>query len=182
MLVYASIRQSIIAEASNDSICQRSTLPATREFKTLNSTVFWKLGFRKKWIRIGPRSYKFRTVVLSSEYVFFVGREKSACGSWEDLPKPDTCQRMSKNIKHAFLDERQSPAAAGKTSPNILHVTSQNPKDAFFDPQKPPAAAGQTSPSLIYVIKPVFPCIYNSVGLYVLRIWILMAPGNKNNS
>ena len=66
----------------------RGTLPATREFKTQNLTVSWKLGVRRIRIRIGRRSYKFRIVVLPAEYVT-LAKKKRACGSLEELTKFD---------------------------------------------------------------------------------------------
>ena len=111
-------RSSLRRQYTRMSRDLHDTLPATREFETHNSTASWKLGVRRIWIRMGPRSYKFRIVVLPAEYVIFA-ENKSACGSWDDLPKPDICQKISDT---PFWPKTITSAAAGKTSPNLLHV------------------------------------------------------------
>ena len=67
---------------------------------------------------MGPRSYKFRIVVLPAECVIF-GENKSACGNLEELTKPDICQTISETL---LGPKKKAPAAAGKTFPSLIYV------------------------------------------------------------
>ena len=177
-----------------------NTLPATPNFETQISMVSWQLGVRRFRFRMGPRSYKFRIVVLPEKYIVFGGKQrlrqlgrahqawymsnnlrnvvlaekKSACGSWEDHPKSDMCQKIADTPfrpKKKRLRQPRRPSQAWYMSKNLRH--------AFSAEKKAPAAARKTSPSLTRVTKLVFKRICNSVGWYVLRIRIRMAPGKK---
>ena len=44
---------------------------------------------------------------------------KSACGSREDLNRADTCHKF---LEPAFFREKKAPAAAWKTTTELIHV------------------------------------------------------------
>ena len=98
-----------------------------------------------------------------------------ACGSLEDFTKPNTCTKS----RECHFVEKKAPAAAGKTSPSLIHVMKfqerhfcrkkgacgsredftkpnayyKTPGALFSPERKAPAAAGKNSPSLMHIIK-----------------------------
>ena len=121
---------------------------------------------------MGPRSYKFRTVVLLAEYDSFASQRAPAAAG-------KTSSGLIYVIKSLERDFCKKSACGNREDLTRLDIYHKIAGTSFFPKRKAPAAAGKTPPSLTHVTKPVFLRISNSVGLYVLRIQIRMAPSNK---
>ena len=111
-----------------------STLPATRGFETHNLTVSWKLGefeFERvpevislelwccrqstSFLQKAPAAAWKRSpslIYVKQSQKRFWGRKKSACGSREDLTKPDICQQISETPFWPKKQRLQQPGSA----------------------------------------------------------------------
>ena len=115
------------------------------------------------------------THVIKSQECHFC-RKRGTCGTREDFNRANTCHKIP---GMPFLAEKKAPAAAGKTSPSLIHVinsqevilgwkngacgsredlTKPNTRykisgTSFLPKKKALAAAGEISTELIHVIK-----------------------------
>ena len=64
---------------------------------------------------------------------------------------PQQASHMSQNLRNVISAKRQAPAAAGKTSTELIHVIKS--QERIFCQKKAPAAGWKTSTELIHVIK-----------------------------
>ena len=71
----------------------------------------------------------------------------SACGSWEDLTKFITCNK----IKGTSFCEKRRLWQLGR--PQQAYNMSQNPRNVSFARPEAPAAAGKTSPTSLHVMQ-----------------------------
>ena len=87
--------------------------------------------------------------VMKSQQRHFC-RKKSARGSLEDLTKPNTFHKI---LRESFLQRtKKAPAAARKTSTELIHLIESQERQ-FCRKKKAPAAARKISTELIHVIK-----------------------------